>query len=120
MKLLTLLALVCLAPVYAHADDAMPAEIDYLLESIGSSACIFIRNDKRYDAKTAEDHLRMKYSRGKRYAPTGEKFIERLASKSYLTKRPYFIECDGEEKVLSGDWLMDRLDEFREGSTAEG
>jgi Family of unknown function (DUF5329) len=102
----------------ARADEAH-AEIDYLLSSIGSSECTFIRNGKQYNAQDAEAHLRMKYRRGKRYASTGEKFIERLASKSSISKKLYYIECENKEKVPSGDWLMQRLNEYRASSATE-
>ena len=104
MRTIGLVLLICLLSLSVNADDEVPAEIDYLLRSIGSSDCTFIRNGKRYDSDTAEEHLRIKYRNGKRYAPTAEKFSERLASKSYLSKRPYYIECNG-EKTPSADWL---------------
>jgi hypothetical protein len=107
-----LLAAIFLFAHEARADEAA-AEIDFLLESIGSSGCVFIRNGSRYNARDAEDHLRMKYRRGKRYAPTSEKFIERLASQSSMSNKLYYIECDSQEKVASGDWLMQRLTEYR-------
>ena len=99
----------------AGADDTV-AEIDYLLNSIGSSQCTFIRNGKRYSAEDAETHLRSKYRRGKRYALTSENFIARLASKSSVSNKPYYLECDGEDKMPSGDWLIIRLGEYRAGS----
>ena len=104
--------LICLLPPGARADEA-PAEIDYLLNTVGSSDCAFIRNGKRHNAQDAEAHLRMKYRRGKRYAPTSEKFIERLASKSSLSNKPYYIECESEERMAFGQWLMQRLNEYR-------
>ncbi len=107
--------LICLLPPGARADDAQ-AEIEYLLSSLGSSDCTFIRNGKTYSAHEAEDHLRMKYRRGKRYASTSENFIERLASESSMSDKPYYMECDGEERVPSGDWLMQRLNEYRANS----
>jgi hypothetical protein len=106
--------LICLLPPGARADDAA-VEIDYLLNSIGSSNCAFIRNGKRWDAQDAETHLRMKYRNGKRYASTSENFISRLASASYFSKKLYYIECEGEEKVPSGDWLTQKLAEYRVG-----
>ncbi len=118
MRVLTFVVLIFLLPLSALADDAAPAEIDYLLSSVGSSDCTFIRNGERYDSRSAEDHLRMKYRRGKRYAQTSEKFIERLASNSYLSKKLYYIECEG-EKMPSGDWLMKRLGEYRAGPLDE-
>lgn len=116
MRVLTLVVLLFLLPFGAGADDGVPAEIDYLLRSVGSSDCTFIRNGARYDSRSAEDHLRMKYRRGKRYAATSEKFIERLASNSYLSKKAYYIECEGEEKIPSGDWLLERLGDYRKES----
>jgi len=116
MRVWTLVALLFLLPIDARADDGVPAEIDYLLSSVGSSGCTFVRNGERYDSHSAEDHLRMKYRRGKRYAATSEEFVERLASNSYLSKKLYYIECEGEEKVPSGDWLLERLGEYRKES----
>ena len=112
MKLLAFVILLCLLPLSARADDAVPAEIDYLLRSVGSRGCTFIRNGARYNSRSAEAHLRMKYRRGERHAPTGEKFIERLASNSYISKKLYYIECEG-EKMPSGDWLTERLRKYR-------
>jgi hypothetical protein len=111
-SLLAAALLIFLLPLAAQADE-VPVEIDYLLAAIGSSDCTFIRNGSRYDAEDAEAHLRMKYKRGKRYASTTENFIERLASKSSMSRKPYFIECGSTEKVESGIWLEQRLEEFR-------
>jgi hypothetical protein len=94
------------------ADDQDP-EIDYLLRSIGSSDCVFIRNGKRHTAEKAEEHLRMKYDRGRRYATSAEAFIERLASKSSITRKLYMIECPGMDPEPSGAWLTQRLEELR-------
>ena len=113
MRLFTLVLLLCLLPFGVRANDEVPVEIDFLLKSIGSSDCTFIRNGERHNSRAAEKHLRMKYRRGKRYAPSSEKFVERLASKSSLSKKLYYIECEGEEKTPSGDWLMQRLGEYR-------
>ncbi len=91
----------------------VPTEIEYLLTTMGSSDCTFIRNGKKYVAEDAEAHLRMKYKRGRRYASTTEKFIENLASKSSMSKKPYFIACKGAERTESGAWLMQLLAEYR-------
>lgn len=113
MRLLLIsIVAIMLVPAVAHADEA-EAEIEYLVSAIGASDCTFIRNGKRHDAGDAEAHLRMKYKRGKRYAPTAEEFIERLASASSMSKKPYYIECNGQDAVPSGDWLMTHLHEYR-------
>jgi len=91
----------------------VPTEIDYLLTTMGSSDCTFIRNGKKYDAEDAEAHLRVKYRRGRRHASTAENFIENLASQSSMSKKPYHIACEGQEKIESGAWLMQLLVEYR-------
>ena len=96
----------------AQAADAVD-EIDFLASAVGSSGCTFIRNGKRHDAADAEAHLRMKYRRGKRYAPTAELFIERLASRSSISNKPYYIECGDGEPVETGIWLTQRLEDYR-------
>lgn len=111
---ITLLILLAFAPSLVRADQTA-TEIDYLLSTIGQSDCVFVRNGKEYDAQDAEAHLRMKYRRGKRYAPTTEKFIERLASMSSMSKKPYFIECGDEQRVPSGQWLTNLLSQYRTG-----
>ena len=119
MRVFVSALILCLLSFAARADSEIPVEIDFLLTSVGSSACTFIRNGERHDSRAAEDHLRMKYRRGKRYASTSEEFIDRLASKSSLSRKLYYIECEGEEKIPSGDWLTERLGEYRATSKDE-
>ncbi|MDJ0917497.1 MAG: DUF5329 domain-containing protein [Woeseiaceae bacterium] len=118
-RLITLLAALLLS-LAANADigEQSAAEIEHLINSIAVSDCTFVRNGKRHSPVAAEKHLRMKLKRGKRYVSDAESFIERLASKSSMSKKPYFIECDGAEPVPSGDWLMERLAEFRSSDQA--
>jgi hypothetical protein len=106
-------ALVLLMPAVAIAENA-EAEIEHLITAVGDSGCTFIRNGSRHDAEDAASHMRMKYRRGKRYATTAELFIERLASKSSFSGKPYAIQCPGSDAVPSGEWLTARLHEFRE------
>ena len=106
-------AMAVAAPVFATDTES---EIEYLLTTIGTSGCEFIRNGKTHSAEDAESHLRMKYKRGKRYAKTAELFIERLATASSLSKRPYEISCDGGIEP-TGEWLKARLDELRSERT---
>jgi hypothetical protein len=116
----TIFAMAFLAgvPLSTAVADGMPAEIEYLLTTMGQSDCSFIRNGKKYDATQAEAHLRMKYRRGKRYASTTEDFIENLASRSSMSRKPYLISCDGSEPGESGRWLKELLHEYRSSDHA--
>ena len=62
---------------------------------------------------TGDTQWIMKYRRGKKYAPTAEKFIERLASKSSWTGKPYQILCPGVPASNSGEWLTSQLEALR-------
>ena len=108
-----LLVLALSMPAVVFADQA-ETEIEHLLATVGASGCTFIRNGSHHDAEDAASHMRMKYRRGKRYATTAELFIERLASKSSISGKPYTIDCPGSGAVPSGDWLTARLQEYRE------
>ena len=99
--LLIIAASLCL-PV--QAADTADAEINYLLEFVSGSGCTSIRNGTEHSAIDAADHLRLKYSRGERYADSAEAFIDRLASESSWTGKPYTVRC-GDVQETSADWL---------------
>jgi hypothetical protein len=109
LSILTLLLLTATS----LATETAETEITYLLNAIGNSGCAFVRNGKDYSATDAQDHLAMKYRRGKKYASTAEEFIERLASKSSWTGKPYQILCPGVPASNSGEWLTSQLEALR-------
>lgn len=102
-----LFACMILLSNYANDNDAQ--KIEYLLNSIGNSNCVFIRNKKEYSSKQAEKHLRKKYQRGKKWVKNVDHFIKRIASKSYLSKKPYAIRCGKEYTQATSDWLRKQL-----------
>ncbi|MEO0345779.1 MAG: DUF5329 domain-containing protein [Pseudomonadota bacterium] len=89
------------------------AEIEHLISAVGESGCMFVRNGKEHDAEAAEAHLSLKYRRGRKYATTAERFIERLASQSSMSRKTYQMVCSDSPAVSSGDWLHARLAEYR-------
>jgi hypothetical protein len=89
------------------------AEIEYLLTSIGSSNCVFIRNGTEHPAASAESHLRMKYEKTRRYIDNAEEFIDKLASESSWTGKSYTLACPGAEAQVTKTWLLERLGEYR-------
>ena len=99
-----------IATVHAGAD----AEIRSLIHAVAESDCKFERNGSLHSAEAAAEHLELKYSRGKRYADSAEAFIQRLASKSSWSGKPYQMICDGQTQ-LTGDWLTATLQEIRMG-----
>lgn len=105
------LGLLLTAPVLAAAMDE---EIDYLLATVRESDCTFIRNGKRYAAVDAADHLQTKRKRGKRYFESADEFIEKLASKSSMSGKPYMIQCGDADEVPSREWFSKLLAAYRQ------
>jgi hypothetical protein len=112
IRVLVLMILLTGPIAAALADTAAETEIRALIQAVAESGCEFNRNGSVHSAEAAADHLELKYSRGKRYAHSAEAFIERLASKSSWSGKPYQMVCDGEEQP-AGDWLTATLEEFR-------
>ena len=94
------------------ADEPVASEVAYLLEFVATSGCDFVRNGSSHDPEEAADHLRLKYSRGKRYVNSAEQFIDRLATESSWTGRPYSVTCDGQSQP-AGAWLHRALTTYR-------
>ena len=90
-------------------------EIDFLLETVGISDCVFTRNGKDYVAEDARDHLQMKRKRGARYFDSSELYIARLASESSWSGKPYFIQCGDEPRVSAYEWFTALLEQYRNG-----
>lgn len=109
---LTSLLWFLLVPI-GHADDVMDTEIDYILNAVTNSNCVFIRNGKEHGPEAAIEHLNLKRRRGKRYFSSADEFIENLASSSSWSGKPYHIRCGEEEQQLAKDWFSAVLAEYR-------
>jgi len=96
----------------AHAEADADTEIRALIQAVAESECEFNRNGSLHSAEAAAAHLELKYARGKRYADSAEAFIERLASRSSWSGKPYQMICDGQTQP-AGDWLTATLQDIR-------
>jgi hypothetical protein len=112
-----LLALALALPGAATAGAETEQEVEYLLVFVAGSGCIFVRNGDEHDSVDAADHLRLKYSRGKRYVGSAEQFIDRLATESSWSGDPYTVICEGETQT-SAQWLHQTLAEYRQRPVA--
>jgi len=93
-------------------EPQVDAEIRQLLDRVGESGCDFERNGTRHNSRDAASHLTLKYDRGARYVETAEDFIDRLASESSWSGKPYYVLCD-DERAASGEWLHQLLVDMR-------
>ena len=111
------LSLLLIQPGLAADDSTSTREINYLLDFVASSGCTFIRNGDDHASPEAADHLRLKYSRGKRYVNSAEQFIDRLATASSWSGAPYTVNCQGTSQT-SAQWLHRALADYRKASAA--
>ncbi len=106
-----LLGMLSSATLAAAAQDM---EIDYLLDAIRTSGCQFVRNGESHDATAAAEHLAMKYRRARRHVADADQFIERIASASSWSGKPYYVACSVTGEVLSATWLSHALQRYRQ------
>ncbi|TGL05182.1 DUF5329 family protein [Leptospira levettii] len=91
-------------------------KIEILLKKIGNFNGNFIRNGESHNAKDAENHLRYKLNEAKNsfFAPdpkdwTAKLFIDKIASKSFLSGSPYKIRYPNGKEITSATWLYEEL-----------
>ena len=119
--LLLLLAITASVPVSAETNDTEHAEISYLLKQIQTSDCRFNRNGTWHTAQEAATHLKNKYAylSEKGLIITAETFIEKAASKSSTSGKPYIVQCGTSEPIQSSLWFMTELSRYRHARTTD-
>ncbi len=114
--LLALIMTLCILPA-AHAAPPAAAmvEINHLLGLIEESGCEFYRNGTWYDAQQAQAHLRGKFDllAASDQIKTAKDFIEKAASNSSMSGRPYQIRCAGAAAMTTNQWFSAALTRFR-------
>ena len=110
--ILLLLGMLYAMPVSAATPQLVGSEITALLTRLETSDCEFNRNGIWYSATEAKAHLQFKFGAAGSFQST-EQFIERVASKSSMSGKPYLVRCGNSAPVQSGEWLFARLQELR-------
>ena len=104
----------------ATAGSIADEEIGHLLAYVERSGCTVYRNGTWHSASNARAHLEKKYrfllDRGS--VDTTEDFIDRVATASSLSGKPYQVKCEGDEMVSSAEWLTAELQRLRKAVTA--
>ena len=118
MKTLILAAALTANIATAATSPATRAEVMHLMAAVEKSQCKFNRNGSWHDAAAARKHLAKKfeYMDKKDLVPSTEVFIERGASSSSSSGKPYQMQCAGAAPVTSGQWLTAELQRYRAGA----
>jgi len=117
-SILAALPMLCFIAASAAAAETAPGvqrEVNFLLDAIDGSGCSFFRNGTWYGAHEAQAHLRDKYDwlAARDVVDATEQFIDRVATQSSLSGRPYLVQCAGGPPLPSSQWLREKLEQFR-------
>lgn len=96
------------------APNHLSETIQYLLDFVKTSDCIFIRNNKAHTAVEAASHMKRKYEHFKGKIQTPEDFIRLTATKSLMTGRLYYVKLKDGQKISSEAWLLKALEDYRQ------
>lgn len=91
------------------------AEIAHLLDYVATPGCQFYRNGSWHEGAEARAHLKKKYDYllKRDLVTNAESFIERAATESSMSGKPYQVKCGGGQAVASGPYLTEELKRFR-------
>lgn len=107
-----------ISAAWAQGADLTPAargEIDALLTRLAASGCEFQRNGSWHAGEQARAHLlrKLDYLLDHDAVASPEQFIERAATRSSVSGRPYQVRCGATPPVESGTWLAGQLRALR-------
>ncbi len=110
-----LLLSICASASAQETSQTTRKEITHLFEHLERSGCQFFRNGSWHDSKKAAAHLRKKYDYllAKELVPTSEAFIDRAATRSSLSGKPYQVRCAGQVEIDSAIWFTTELARWR-------
>ena len=103
----------------AAPSEHAKAEITGLMNKLANSGCQFQRNGDWHDAGQARAHLQRKYDYllKQNLVDSSEQFIQRAASKSSVSGKPYRVKC-GALELDSAVWFDMQLQRLRKAGNA--
>ena len=113
--LAVLIAVLASPAAFAEPDEVARTESAHLLKYLETSGCQFQRNDSWFAPARAASHLNQKYEYllKKDMVASAEQFIERAATESSASGKPYSVKCGDAAAVPSAEWLRAELQRFR-------
>ena len=111
--LASIFTLVLIAAIALALDPHTKAEIDELISFVQTSGVRFIRNGTEYSGAEGAQHLRDKLAKAGDRVKTTDDFIAGIASRSYISGKPYLVKFADGHTQPTGDWLKAHLAETR-------
>ncbi len=99
----------------AELAPAAREEIAHMISYLENSGCQFNRNGTWYGTKEAVAHISRKYEYllDKGLVSSAETFIDRAATESSMSGRPYLVMCGAGAPTESATWFKAELASFR-------
>jgi len=115
----TLVVLFLLTPCLLRGEqiNAVDKTVQHLVSHVSGSGLTFIRNTDKYTSVEAAEHMNNKYRHFREDIKTAEDFIERCASKSLLSGKPYLVINERGKQVRTSEWLLAELADYRARNT---
>jgi Family of unknown function (DUF5329) len=96
----------CLIAVAARS-TAESARIDASLARMDKSDLVFIRNGSEHTGKAAADHMRTKLNHAGDSIKTFDEFIDKVATRSSMSGKPYLVKFKDGKTVELAKWLRE-------------
>ena len=104
----------CVSAESAAGTNNLSETIQYLLDFVDSSECLFYRNNKEHTAGEAAAHMQKKYNHFKKDIKTPEDFIRLTATKSLISGKMYYVKLKDGKTIASEAWLLQALKDYRQ------
>ncbi len=101
-----LLALLMSLPAYAKLNAHQEARINAMLDALSQKEdLIFVRNGSEHNCEEAVSHLRLKLGNTRNRINTAEQFIDKVASSSSVSGKPYIVKIRGKQDENAKPYL---------------
>ena len=115
-QLIILFLMALAAPTFARAQSLPAAEkqkIETLIKQVGDlKEAKFVRNGSSYEPATAVKFLRGKWAANKDDVKSARDFIDKVASMSGTSGKPYLIRFNDGKEIHSREFLLAELRKF--------
>jgi hypothetical protein len=93
--------------------DAEKRKIEALIQYVAAADTVkFVRNGTAYEAATAATFLRRKWQANHSAVHSAREFIEKIATASGTSGKPYLIRLTDGSEIKSRDFLLAQLDKI--------
>lgn len=104
--LCALVALLLTLPAWAKLNTHEEARINAMLEALSQQKeLVFVRNGDEHTCDEAVSHLKLKLGNTRNRIDTAEQFIDKVASSSSITGKPYIVKIPGKSDENAQPYL---------------